>query len=127
MKLGYVILYVPSVVDAVEFYEKAFGASRRFVHESGRFAELSTGETALAFCDEALAATVPYEEVRRERKAPGIEVAFVTDAVQAAFQRAVEAGAIALLPPIEKPWGQTVSYVRDLNGFLVEICSPVAA
>jgi lactoylglutathione lyase len=24
-----------------------------------------------------------------------------------------------------KPWGQKVSYVRDLNGCLVEVCSPV--
>jgi hypothetical protein len=25
----------------------------------------------------------------------------------------------------EKPWGQKLGYVRDLNGCLVEICSPV--
>jgi len=25
----------------------------------------------------------------------------------------------------EKPWGQRVGYVRDLNGCLVELCSPV--
>jgi hypothetical protein len=29
------------------------------------------------------------------------------------------------VPPTVKPWGQTVSYVRDLDGFLVEICSPM--
>jgi hypothetical protein len=27
--------------------------------------------------------------------------------------------------PKQKPWGQTVGYVHDLNGFLVEICSPM--
>jgi hypothetical protein len=26
----------------------------------------------------------------------------------------------------EKPWGQVVAYVRDLNGYLVEICTPMA-
>ena len=36
MRLGYVILYVPDVAAAVEFYERAFGLSRRFVHESGQ-------------------------------------------------------------------------------------------
>lgn len=25
--------------------------------------------------------------------------------------------------PTKKPWGQVVSYVRDCNGLLVEICS----
>ncbi|MFO0110274.1 MAG: VOC family protein, partial [Alphaproteobacteria bacterium] len=33
--------------------------------------------------------------------------------------------AAPLKKPEQKPWGQTVAYVRDLNGFLVEICSPV--
>ena len=33
--------------------------------------------------------------------------------------------AIALAKPKKKPWGQMVSYVRDLNGVIVELCSPV--
>jgi catechol 2,3-dioxygenase-like lactoylglutathione lyase family enzyme len=24
------------------------------------------------------------------------------------------------------PWGQTIAYVADPNGFLVELCTPVA-
>jgi lactoylglutathione lyase len=32
-------------------------------------------------------------------------------------------GATEVKPPETKPWGQIVVYVRDLNGFLVEICS----
>jgi hypothetical protein len=27
----------------------------------------------------------------------------------------------------DMPWGQTTAYVRDLDGFLVEICTAVAA
>jgi len=49
----------------------------------------------------------------------------VTEDVAGAYARAVAAGAMPLMPPKEKPWGQIVSYVRDCNGFLVEICSPV--
>jgi uncharacterized glyoxalase superfamily protein PhnB len=59
--------------------------------------------------------------------AAGIEIALVTDDPAAAYKRAVAVGAIAVKPPVQKPWGQTVAYVRDLNGCLVEICSPVAA
>ena len=49
MQLGYVILYVPDVTAAVSFYEAAFGLSPRFIHESGQYAEMETGATALAF------------------------------------------------------------------------------
>jgi len=24
------------------------------------------------------------------------------------------------------PWGQTIAYVADINGFLVELCTPMA-
>ena len=49
MRLGYVILYVPKVVAAVEFYERAFGLARRFVHESGRYAEMENRRDGIGF------------------------------------------------------------------------------
>jgi uncharacterized glyoxalase superfamily protein PhnB len=58
-------------------------------------------------------------------RSPAVEVAFVTDDVEAAFAGAVKAGAVPVAQPKHKPWGQLVAYVRDLNGFLVEICSPM--
>ena len=56
-----------------------------------------------------------------------MEVAFVTEDVQAAHDKAVAAGASALSAPASKPWGQVVSYVRCPDGTLVELCSPIAA
>jgi lactoylglutathione lyase len=47
--------------------------------------------------------------------------------VAAAWDAALAAGAIVVSPPRTKPWGQTVAYVRDLEGMLVEICTPVAS
>jgi lactoylglutathione lyase len=128
MRFGYVILYVPDVARAVEFYERAFGLSRRFVHESGSYAEMETGQTALAFVAEEVVDgfDMPYRRVRREDAPPGVEIALVTDEVDAAFDRAVAAGAQAVVRPLDKPWGQRVSYVRDENGHLVEICSPMS-
>ena len=126
MKLGYVILYVPDVAGAVAFYETAFGVARRFVHESGTYAELETGATALAFADEAMvAASHGFRRNRPRDEAAGAEVGFVTGDVPASFRRAVDAGATPLVEPTTKPWGQVVSYVRDLNGVIVEICSAV--
>ena len=127
MKLGYVLVYVPDVEEAVRFYEKAFGLTRRFVHESG-YGELDTGGTALGFVSEALAASngTSFRKNRaKDAKAAGVEIAFVTDDPKAAYARAVKAGAARVSAPKKKPWGQVVAYVRDLNGVLVEICSPM--
>ncbi|QDT04941.1 Glyoxalase-like domain protein [Rubripirellula lacrimiformis] len=130
MKLGYVILYVPSVADAVDFYESAFGLECRFRHGGieGDYAEMETGQTALAFVSETLADShgFGYRKTNVQSEAPSIEVALVTDDVSAAYDRAIAAGAIAVKAPAQQPWGQTISYVRDNNGYLVEICSPVA-
>jgi catechol 2,3-dioxygenase-like lactoylglutathione lyase family enzyme len=126
MKLGYTLLYVEDVEKTVSFYEAAFGLKRRFVHESG-YGELETGATALGFVSLALVAShgVPVAPARLDGPAPPAEIAFVTDDVAAYYATATKAGAVALAPPKQKPWGQTVAYVRDLNGFLVELCSPV--
>ena len=129
MKLGYTIIYVADVLATVAFYEKAFGLARRFVHESNLYAEMETGSTALAFAGEAMAEMngVSIRPNRLGDVAAGIEIALVTDDPAAAYKKAVAAGAVAVKPPVLKPWGQTVAYVRDLNGCLIEICSPVAA
>jgi lactoylglutathione lyase len=108
------------------FYERAFGLAQRFLHESGTYGEMETGATALAFADEVATTSQGWFEPNRgASKAAGAEVAFVVDDVQAAFAQAIANGATAVLAPVGKPWGQTISYVRDLNGFLVEICSAV--
>jgi lactoylglutathione lyase len=126
MKLGYVILYVPDVAGAVTFYETAFGLARRFVHESGAYAELETGATALAFASEEMVAdSHGFRRNRPQDEAAGAEVGLVTDDVAASYRRAIKAGATPLVEPTTKPCGQVVSYVRDLNGFIVEICSAV--
>ncbi len=126
MKLGYVVLYVPHVLAAAVFYETAFRLKRRFVHEA-QYAEMDTGATALAFVDETFVSTfLPTFARNRTGSDPaGIEVALVCDDVGAAYTLALAAGATGQLAPIQKPWGQTVAHVRDLNGCLVEICSPL--
>ena len=128
MKFAYTILYVPDVVRAIEFYEGAFGFQRGFIHESGEYGELQTGQTVLSFASLALANSNLKDGVTPsdpQRPPAAFEVAFSTDDVAAAFARATAAGAISVSPPKQKPWGQTVAYVRDLNGNLVELCTPM--
>lgn len=127
MKLGYTIIYVADVPATVGFYERAFGLRRRFVHESNLYAEMETGETVLAFAGEPMAEMngLAIRPNRKTEIAAGFEIAFVTDDPHAAYAKAVAAGAAAIKPPAEKPWGQVVGYVRDPDGCLIEICSPV--
>jgi lactoylglutathione lyase len=123
VRFGYTIVYVRDVPASVGFYERAFGLERRLVHESGQYAELETGSTALAFAAHELAA----ESVRELAKADpaGFEVCLVDEDVEGAYRRAVKAGADAVSEPEEKPWGQRTAYVRDPDGTLIEIASPM--
>jgi lactoylglutathione lyase len=128
MRFGYSIIYVPDVEAAISFYEKAFGLTRRMVVETGEYGELETGETALAFAADFLAEkNLPggYRKNSPGDLPPGFEVAFVTEDVDAAFEKALAGGAEEISKPEKKPWGQIVAYVRDLNGVPVEICSPI--
>ena len=113
---------------AVRFYEVAFGLTRRLVHESGQYAEMETSGTTLAFASEGMAAMngLAIRPNRLPDQAAGFKLCLVTDDPDWAYAAAVEAGATAVKPAEDKPWGQRVAYVRDLNGCLVELGSPVA-
>jgi len=125
VRFGYTILYVADVAASLTLYERAFGQRRRFVHESGDYAELETGTTTLAFASVGLAASnLPHGTLAPGRATPAFEVCFVTEDVPAAYARAVDAGAAPVSAPQSKPWGQQVAYVRDRDGNLVEIASP---
>lgn len=127
MKFGYVILYVKDVKFALDFYEKAFGLKRGFVTESGHYAEMVTGETKLCFADaqHAKPEGLAFHPHGKDMPSAPIEIAFVTDDLASSYKKAIDAGCKSILEPTQKPWGQGVSYVRDVNGFLVEICTPV--
>ncbi len=123
---AYTILYVRDVAATIEFYENAFGFKRKFISPDGEYGELLTGATTLSFAQIELAATnIPdgFTESDPTAKPFAFEIGFTVDDVEEAFQHALNAGATTVSPPKTKPWGQVVSYVRDLNGFLVEICT----
>jgi len=126
MKLGYTILYVEDVRRSLDFYAQAFGLTVKFLHDSGDFGELDTGSTTLAFSSRKLMTELHKNPQTANAKAPCFEIAFTTDDVAAAVALAVAAGAPLMQPPEQMPWGQTVAYVADLDGFLVEICTPMA-
>lgn len=125
MNFRYTILYVEDVPETLDFYEQAFGLKRGMLHDSGDYGELVTGNTKLAFSSISLMQNIGKTVGRATDHPPCFEIAFETDKVEEALRRALVAGASLVQGVEDMPWGQTTSYVRDLNGFLVEICSPV--
>jgi lactoylglutathione lyase len=128
MKFGYTIVYVSSVADTLAFYRDAFGFETRFLHEAGDYGELETGETVLAFASYEMGEMNlkgNYQKSDLTAVPFGVELAFVTEDVAAAYAKAVAAGAVPINEPIAKPWGQVVAYVRAQDGSLIELCSPV--
>ena len=84
-----------------------------------------SGATKLGFVHHETAKShgFKYEKISLKKKAAGCEIGLVATDVEKAFEKAVRAGAKSVCKPNKKPWGQIVSYVKDCNGFLVEICS----
>lgn len=128
VKFGYTILYVEDVEKSIVFYESTFGFSRKFITPENDYGELITGETTLSFASKKLAAQNlkdGFVESSLEDKPFAIEIGFITDDVPELVQKATSFGAILVEEPTQKPWGQVVAYVRDLDGFLIEICTEV--
>ncbi len=129
MKFGYTIIYVNHVPETLAFYKAAFDFDTRFLHESGEYGELETGATTLAFASHNLGQMNldgKYQKSDLTQQPLGVEIAFVTHDVKTAFDKALKAGASAIAEPKLKPWGQTVAYVRAIEGSLIELCSPVS-
>lgn len=125
MQLAYTILYVENVAASLAFYSAAFGLERKFLHESGDFGELATGTTTLAFSSRQLMRSLGKNPQLARPETPCFEIALSTPDVPDAYAQALQAGAKAVQAPEQMPWGQTVAYVADPDGFLVELCTPM--
>lgn len=127
MRFGSVVIYVPDDPKKyLDFYCQAFGFSLRHYDETSGFGEIETGDTSIAFASHAAG-----EFMVGETYAPtgdgfpkNAEIAFLTENVPAAFNRAVGSGCTPLCRPKDMPWGQTVAYVRSLEGTLIGLLTP---
>jgi lactoylglutathione lyase len=128
IQFAYTILYVTDVTRSLTFYEKAFGFQRKFIAPGEEYGELTTGTTTLSFAAIELAKkNLPngFIESSIKGKPFGIEIGFTTKEVEKVYSEALKAGATEVEKAKTKPWGQTVAYVKDPDGFLIEICTPM--
>ncbi len=128
IQYAYTILYVKDVPTTIEFYKNAFGFEQKFLTPENNYGELISGNTTIAFANFELGNSnfkKGFSESKPNAKPFGIELAFKTSAVEKVVERAIKNGAELLEDTVTKPWGQQVGYLRDLNGFIIEICSPI--
>ncbi len=130
MQYAYTILYVKEVAESLSFYETAFGFQRKFITPEGDYGELVSGPTTIAFASFELGESnfkKGYLKSDPTTRPFGIELTFTSEEIENDFAKALQAGAVEEEPLVQKPWGQIVGYLRDNNGFLIEICTPMQA
>ena len=128
MKFGYSIIYVEDVVKTVSFYNQAFGFKTKMFTSEQDYAELHSGETTIAFANLNLAnsnLSNGFQKIVNNKPPVGIELAFITSDIENELQVALDNGAKLLEPISQKSWGQKVAYIQDINGVLIELCSPI--
>jgi len=125
---AYTILYVEDVPKTIAFYQEAFGFEQKMLTPEKDYGEISSGSTTLAFANMKLGNSNFKKGFRKSdpnEKPFGIELAFTTSEVEKVMANAIGKGATLLESTVTKPWGQKVGYLRDVNGFILEICTPI--
>lgn len=122
------VLYIDDVARLVDFYREALGIEPRFFDADLGFAELGADARIAIASHKAGHFMMPGAYRKPDGvEVAGTELAFYATDVQAAYDRAVAAGARGLTPPRKMDWGQTVAYVEDPVGTIIGFISPQSA
>lgn len=112
------VIYVKGAVEALEFYKQALGAeenSRHMTPDGSKVmhSELKIGDSRLFVCDEF----PEWGALSPETLGGGTCSFFIyVENSDAAFDRAVEAGATVIMPVADTFWGDRVGAVADPYG-----------
>jgi PhnB protein len=110
-------IFVAGAAKAIEFYTKAFGATEvsRFAGPDGKImhAEIRIGDSPVMLADE-----MPEYGGKSPAMLGGTPVSFFIyqDNVDAAWKRAIEAGATEVQPLIDQFWGDRAGCLKDPFG-----------
>jgi lactoylglutathione lyase len=125
MQFAGTVLYVDQVSAIVDFYRRAFGLQLRFFDEALGFAELETGGSTLSIAAHSLGEMLMPDRYPRPVDGPaGVEIAFLTSDVSAAFATAIAEGALPVAAPRRMPWGLEVACVRAPEGTIIGFSEP---
>jgi len=122
-------LVVSPCVDALEFYERAFGAQvlMRLPGPDGLLmhAEMKLGGAIIMLADEM---SMPGEVVRKSPKNAGAitgGVMLYVEDVDAVFQRALDEGAKSVREPTDEFWGDRFAQLEDPFGHVWSMATHV--
>lgn len=116
----YVILIVADLDRALRFYTEVLGLS--LGHRSGDYAQLATGPTRVAlYTRRAMGNILGVSLEPPSSNAPAFELGFKVADVDGAFGEFVARGALPVVPPTDRFWGQRTAYVSDPDGHLIEL------
>src|SRR5579885_2874746 len=119
------MLSVRGGASAVEFYKAAFGASELFRLESedgAVVAQLSVAGAEFWVADES----PEHFNFSPETLGGGtIRMVMIVEDPEAAFDRAVKAGATVVRPVVDQPYGWRIGRVKDPFGHHWEIGKPL--
>jgi PhnB protein len=110
-------IMVAGAAKAIDFYKKAFGAEElmRFPGPDGRImhAEIKIGDSVVMMGDE-----MPEHGAKSPKSFGGTPVSFFIygDNVNAAWKRAIDAGAKEIMPLIDQFWGDRAGCLEDPFG-----------
>jgi predicted enzyme related to lactoylglutathione lyase len=121
-RLVAVVLTVSNLDRAVTLYGDAFGLDFHIADHHGDDHWTSGRHAATSWTDGAFVHFALYE-TEDGTSTSGAQVAFRVADIDAAHERAVEAGAEVLHGPKPQPWGTSTRY-RDADGNVIELTQP---
>jgi PhnB protein len=115
-------LFVRDAAQAIEFYERAFGATVLYCSAMpggvGIFAQLRIGESVVQVADESSTRGEQSPASPHTLKGTTVVLETYVDDVDAAFARAVDAGAEPTMPPMDMFYGDRYGWVTDPFGHI---------
>ena len=118
-RLVTVVLTVADLDESVRLFNQAFGLELHLDDHEGDEPWTSGRHAATSWTDGAFIHFALYES-KDGTTSRGAQVAFTVDDLDAAHQRAIEAGAEVLHHPRPQPWGRSARY-SDQDGHVIEL------
>ena len=123
MKLGvldYVVLIVEDLDRSLAFYREVLGLTLH--HRAGPYAQIAVGSTRLGLYERgAMSQTLATPLRAPGPDAPGFQLGFKVEDVDAAHAELVGRGVPSAGEPTTRHWGQRTAYLRDPDGHLIEL------
>lgn len=127
MKFASPVLFVSNVSEVLSFYRTALGAELSFYDENLGFAEISFNGSKVGISSHKAGKYMMPDsyDAPEDANPSSIELAFFCDDVQESYDKALSHGAQSLAAPKKMDWGQTVAYVKSIEGTVIGLCSEI--